>query len=254
MNINEVAILIDNSKNLKDMELKQYILKHNLHKLYSKSLSVNNLVNDLGVYPDNMSTDKANEYLNIHKLFNDNKPTAKVCDNLNSARRQRNKRLSGKINNMLTVGECSFLTLTFTPNTVSNTNELTRRRYVTRYLKSQSEHYIANIDYGNENGTEHYHAVIFGRVDFEPWRKYGNVNGKRVRFNGEKDTIDKLTKYVTKLTNHAIKNTCRNTKVIYSKNWHDLAINSYKKELSKNDKTFELGLDLFGNDLKLQLF
>ncbi len=125
----------------------------------------------------------------------------------------RTARLRQRVESMLKDGECVFATLTFTDDVLSKTSRETRRKYVTRYLKSQSDKYVANIDFGKKNEREHYHAVIYGKIDPLQWA-YGALNVKKV-----KDTSkpEKLAKYVNKLTNHAIKETCKRNAIIYSR-------------------------------------
>ena len=128
----------------------------------------------------------------------------------------REERLQARIKHFLQSGECIFLTLTFTDETLSKTSPETRRRYVTRYLKSVSDKYVANIDYGAKNGREHYHAIVVGdKIDFSPWRQYGNINGRHVRVESDPK---QLARYVSKLSNHAIKTTNKRCVIIYSKN------------------------------------
>lgn len=106
-------------------------------------------------------------------------------------------------------GKATFVTLTFTDAVLDSTNEETRRRYVARYLKASGHRYVANIDYGDKNGREHYHAVVSGRLDPTAWQ-CGALHVKPIRANNP----EKLAKYVTKLTFHAIKTPQR---VIYSR-------------------------------------
>ena len=77
----------------------------------------------------------------------------------------RSTRLKKRIEFMMNLGECTFLTLTFTDDVLNKTSQDTRRQHVFRYLKSQSSFYVANIDFGSKHGREHYHAIILGRVD-----------------------------------------------------------------------------------------
>lgn len=130
-----------------------------------------------------------------------------------SADRKRTKRLRHKVEKMIQANQCVFATLTFRDDVLADTSENTRRRYVTRYLKSQQGTYIANIDYGGKNGREHYHAIISGRIQPLEWQ-YGSLNVEKI-----KDTSKpiKLAKYVNKLTNHAIKETCKRNAIIYSR-------------------------------------
>jgi hypothetical protein len=242
---------IDNSKGLEGLELKQYCLKYGLHKLYDKSWFVFEHKIGTGVFPKGMSENLGLKYLNAYASFAENEKVKKVCYNLCNSRRQRTKRLNKKITDMLYVGQCYFLTLTFTDETLSNTNCLTRRRYVSRYLKSQTPYYIANVDFGSLREREHFHAVVFGQIDFNPWHKYGAINCKTIfsKFNDESRV--KLAKYITKLTNHAIKNTAKNFRCIYSKNWNDLVLKKRIRKVAEKDETVKIGLDLFGDDLKL---
>lgn len=147
-----------------------------------------------------------------------------------------NRHLKAYLNQSLPV---NFLTFTFSPETLEKTNDTTRRKAVTTYLKSQCKYYIANKDFGEKNGREHYHAVVVGNVDLTAWH-YGIINVQTVsnrkqltRTNVPKrykdldlktqvdlmkrDTEKKLSKYVAKLTNHAIKETAKRSAIIYSK-------------------------------------
>lgn len=109
-----------------------------------------------------------------------------------------------------------FLTLTFTDKCLNSTSPETRRKYVRRFLKENSVRYVANKDFGATNGREHYHAVVLvkGKLNYSKWR-YGCLNGQKIRLNGTSNT--KLAKYVSKLTNHAIKETCKRSVLIYSR-------------------------------------
>jgi len=128
---------------------------------------------------------------------------------------QREERLKSRIKHFMELGNCIFLTLTFTDETLSKTSPITRRRYVTRFLKSVADKYVANVDYGAKNGREHYHAVVVAdKVDFSLWRQYGNINGRPVRVGSDPKQI---ARYVSKLTNHAIKTTNKRCVIIYSK-------------------------------------
>lgn len=157
------------------------------------------------------------------------------------AENNRISRLKSRISLFLECKEpTNFLTLTFTDKILQNSTPSERRRWVVRYLKSQSDYYIANLDFGTLKDREHYHAVVLGRVDLEPWRKFGAINVQNVGNRKEltrnkvpkrykdldattaeslmrRDTEKKLAKYVAKLTNHAIKETTKRSAVIYSR-------------------------------------
>lgn len=175
-------------------------------------------------------------------FFNDTRPEdLQEAEKIIKAEYNRVSRLTSRINLFLNCkAPSTFVTLTFSDKTLQNSTPETRRRYVTRYLKSQSNFYIANLDFGKKNGREHYHALILGRVDLEPWRKLGHILAENVGNRYElarkkppkrylkydektqknlmaRDTEKKLSKYIAKLTNHAIKETTKRTAMIYSK-------------------------------------
>lgn len=144
----------------------------------------------------------------------------KVCENLHDAYSKRVIRLKKRIKSILhKYPYVLFITLTFTNEILQKTSQETRRRYVTRYLQLFGGDYVANIDYGKSTEREHYHAVVgytyLLHEDAEYQWKYGFFNMKHVR--NEKLNSERLSKYVAKLTNHAIKETAKGNKIIYAK-------------------------------------
>lgn len=160
---------------------------------------------------------------------------------INRASYYRARLLKYKIFNIIASNkECFFLTLTFKDSTLASTNELTRRRYITRFLANNCSSYIANKDFGAKNGREHYHAIVNGRINPKEWHKLGAINIKRIKSNwsniyndlpcdwskrdisvtlktsGSKEFL-KLAKYISKLTNHSIKETTKRSAIIYSR-------------------------------------
>ena len=71
--------------------------------------------------------------------------------------------------------------------------------------------YIVNVDYGAKNGRKHYHAIIESKEEPMTWQ-YGFCKFIKIQ------NIDKqaISKYLTKITNHTIKDTAE--KIIYSRN------------------------------------
>lgn len=116
-----------------------------------------------------------------------------------------------------------FLTLTFRDDILNNTCENTRRRYIQRILNDHCYYYCANIDFGNKNEREHYHACVVFKDNtiinlFKDLynTNYGFCCVQRVgKTNNDKEA---LSKYINKLTNHAFKKTTIAKRVIYSKN------------------------------------
>lgn len=115
-----------------------------------------------------------------------------------------------------------FGTLTFTNEVLETTSVETRRKYVSRYLKAISPCYIANIDYGDKeknpdsNEREHYHCLI--ACDSVPgsWQ-YGFC--KFLSIPKQEEDMKKISKYIAKLTNHAMKveRTGKAKRIIYSR-------------------------------------
>ena len=166
----------------------------------------------------------------------------KECEKIIKARYKKASRVKTKLSQMLRKNDTVvFLTLTFNDETLRDTTDETRRRYVTRYLKSFASDYVANIDFGKQNGREHYHAVANARAPLGEWSKYGFILSEYVKDvktdckprNVPKrykdlpldeqrrlmsiDDEKRLSKYIAKLSNHAIKETNRRSVLIYSK-------------------------------------
>jgi len=200
--------------------LKQFILEKKLDNETAKLSRKAFLLNQ---------REKTGEYFKIidnysfEKLINEKKTfikrygstTLKVANNLNQAKYQRTIRLKNRIREAVESGSAYFITITFNNKTLENTNEQTRRKYVSRWLKSLSEFYVANIDYGLINEREHYHAVI--TADTHPPKSwpYGFIDILKIKTN-DNDTT-RISKYISKLTNHAIKHTTKSKRIIYSK-------------------------------------
>lgn len=141
----------------------------------------------------------------------------KEAERINDAYFHRVKRLKHRISDMLKSGDCLFLTFTFTNYILLTTNADTRRQKVRRYLSQYNCPYVANIDFGKKYGREHYHAIIqCDKVDFSLYN-YGALNGQKITNQG--DDIVRLAKYISKLTNHAIKKTTKQNYIIYSRNF-----------------------------------
>lgn len=133
---------------------------------------------------------------------------------INHARYERVRRLKFYIQRMLNYGDCQFLTFTFNNKILSSTSSKTRKTYVTRFLKNLNTLYVANIDFGKQKGREHFHAVVCAdSIDYTSWCG-GNLDGEKIRY---KSDYAKVSQYVSKLTNHAIKETTKRNSMIYSR-------------------------------------
>lgn len=142
------------------------------------------------------------------------------ANRIDQANYQRRKRLRERITNIILNNESLFLTLTFNDEALQATTEKQRRTAVSRFLKQFNSRYVANIDYGAKNHREHYHAVIgCSHVDIETWtKKYGTIYAEHIRLKKDRENdIVKLSKYIAKLTNHAIKETTKRCALLYSR-------------------------------------
>ena len=200
--------------------LKQIILENKLHReagelslksyrLYQRS--------ENGLYYPSLKNYSFEKLENERKEFIDlyGHTILKIANNLNRASYQRTARLKERIREAVESGSAYFLTITFNNETLSKTNEKTRRVYVSRWLKSLTPFYVANIDYGAKNSREHYHAIITSDTCPPKSWKYGFIDILKVKTT-DNDTT-RISKYISKLTNHAIKNTTKSKRIIYSR-------------------------------------
>lgn len=201
-------------------ELKQIILENKLHREVGQfSLKGYRLyqMEQNGVYYPSLENysyqELENELTNFVNFYG--YTTLKVANNLNRASYYRTARLKERIREAVLSGSAWFITITFNPETLSKTNEKTRRVYVSRWLKSLTPFYVANIDYGKEKGREHYHAVITSDQRPPKTWSYGFIDILKVKTT-ENDT-KRISKYISKLTNHAIKHTTKSKRIIYSR-------------------------------------
>lgn len=137
---------------------------------------------------------------------------------INDAYKHRQQRLQKRVADMLLSGQCVFGTLNFNDETLNTTTEKERRVIVVRYLKSLGGRYVANIDFGAKKHREHYHfLMVIDRCNKKDWLKYGCAYFERVRNRSIERDKTRLSKYISKLSNHAIKETTRRSALIYSR-------------------------------------
>lgn len=147
----------------------------------------------------------------------------KVLKQMYDSHRRRVQRLKQKIRFRVLNNKCLWLTLTFRDEVLYSTSELTRRRYISRFLKSLNiPFYVANIDYGDKEKNleskerEHYHAIIQAEhIDMSLYN-YGFIYVERI--NNSVDSVARISKYINKLTSHAFKDSTKNhSRLIYSR-------------------------------------
>ena len=212
------------AKRKTDYAFKGYVLRNysDLISQYKKAklhdYAVNVCINE-GIVLNSLNSDSVSlAELQNECIYNELGNVYNEIAKIDNASCHRASRLRKRIESMLLNGDCLFLTLTFNDNTLNQTSEDTRRQYVRKYLKSFNCPYVANIDFGADNGREHYHAVInTSHIDLALWRVYGNINVERVRNKSIELSKTRLSKYISKLSNHAIKETTRRCCLIYSR-------------------------------------
>lgn len=207
-----------------DYAFKGYVLRNysDLISQYKKAkqydYAVNQCINE-GIVLKSLNSDSLSlAELQNECIYNDLGNVYNEITKIEHSSCKRAMRLRSRIESMLLNGQCLFLTLTFNDETLNQTSAETRRKYVSRFLKSFNCQYVANIDFGKENGREHYHAVInASRIELKEWRCYGNINVERIRNNNIALSKTRLSKYIAKLSNHAIKETTKRCCLIYSR-------------------------------------
>lgn len=196
---------------MSDYILKSQLINNGLFDLYKSYVNSLNCYNNLTEYgytfPDYLIP-----YLTLPILQIFTNEEFKECERIYDSNRKRSGRIKKKITEMIKK-PCLFLTLTFTDETLTNTSAETRRRYVRQFLTQFNVPAIANKDFGSENGREHYHSIIqTSNIDYSLYT-YGAINGKRVIVDYGCDK--RISKYISKLTNHSIKETTKRSTLIY---------------------------------------
>lgn len=119
-----------------------------------------------------------------------------------------------------------FMTFTFNDANI-NKCERTQRDAIKKVLNNKCD-FILNVDYGSENERKHYHVLAFSNECLLAYCKsvknglYGDFEGYKMGFsscieiNAEKEDIERLKKYINKLTNHTAKESTHNERVYYS--------------------------------------
>lgn len=182
------------------------------------------------------------------------------CWRLYENNRKRAKRLRRKIEVWSRYGYVYFITLTFKDSVFADTNADTRRQIVRRYLSTRGFVYCANIDFGGQFGREHYHAIIcaqeplqgtqdahkgnvlYNCPDFTEWnekRGFTCIQGPILVKDSKDENSLKIAKYTAKASNHALKETTRHTRLVYSRG----GIPWRQKELPKWDGFFTVTED-----------
>lgn len=150
---------------------------------------------------------RLHDYVIKHPEFNIDTVYDQVLTNHKKAIWKLQHRISDRINHMIeNKTNVYFLTLTFSDKNLplNDAQKIKSGNTIHDFMiKNNVSMYVANVDYGKENGRFHWHAVAMSKNPFshEFWTM-GAVNFKKV----PKTSIPlKLTRYLIKLKRHATK-------------------------------------------------
>lgn len=178
----------------------------------------NSLYNEVTTYYPSGSVQTI-KYLN-GEYFGMTDEEAKECEKIRRATKRQRTDIEKHISYLFQRKDYDlyFVTLTFNDEALTY-KEKTRYDHVIRTL-SQFDDYIANIDYGDENEREHYHAVValskhyrnvseldkiknFYNIGLLNKYRYGFYSAEKIKKTD--DAKKALAKYQTKLMFHSVK-------------------------------------------------
>lgn len=200
-------------------ELRQRVLQDGTYRKYTGNrkeafrngtLYVNETVND--------ETGETRRQVNIDAL-GVTKEEANECERIRKSKNKQRERIEEHIKFLFDSTSCDlfFVTFTFNDYILKNTKESTRKQKVTRTL-TPCDDYIGNVDYGEKNEREHYHALVAlnrdkyqryeddeGHLSLSVFSKYdyGFINVTEVKREGK--DAERLSRYISKLTLHSVK-------------------------------------------------
>jgi len=198
-----------------DYKLKADVMRVNLHKDVKKIDYVEHIKNR-AYYEDGIVMTNKYDDLYVDLIMQYGIKWIREARKINIASYKRVQRLKDRITSYLNLGQCIFATLTFRDDVLQSTTEKQRRVMVSRFLKGCSDKYVANIDYGNDDRfthREHYHALVLTDYISDVW-DYGFTWFERIH---RTDSETAVAKYISKLCNHAIKDSTKRACYIYSR-------------------------------------
>lgn len=149
--------------------------------------------------------------------FEEYKPFQKIIN----ARYCKSSRIKKRLVYLITHFDYLFFcTFTFDDLLLSKCDR-TKRDYIKCTLNNFTPdiHYILNVDYGKKNEREHYHCIVATNFNLD-LRKYLKENYRCFtscdRIGTSSNDIKRLSKYINKLTNHCIKDTTKNKRIVYN--------------------------------------
>lgn len=133
----------------------------------------------------------------------------KLCSLFSSNRNKKCKRYAEKVRELLTSSNCVFGTLTLRDEELNVSDEVMRKR-LQRFFNQNQCRYICNVDYGWKNERKHYHFIADVKsIDCNLW-KYGFAFIEPILKKKEFPLAD----YINKMSNHAVKQTTKNHRIM----------------------------------------
>lgn len=116
-----------------------------------------------------------------------------------------------------------FCTFTFSDEYIDKCDR-TKKDLIKNAIMDSSDdsYYILNIDYGKNTEREHYHAIIGSNYDISfPLMVNYDCFSYIEPIRCTKDDLVRITKYINKLSNHCVKDTTFNRRIIYNFKGYD---------------------------------
>lgn len=150
----------------------------------------------------------------------------KVFDSVLSSRYQKVSRIKKRFVYLINrYKNLYFITFTFDDDHIKLCDR-SRKDLIKSSLYSFDKNikYILNIDYGKKNERLHYHCIVAtnenGNLkDFLQNNYPCFTYTERIRFSA--DDVRRTTKYINKLSNHAIKDTTKKSRILYNFKGYD---------------------------------
>lgn len=130
-------------------------------------------------------------------------------------------RVRKRIELLLSLGTCYFITLTISDDKMN----IDHRRYIKKLFKGFD--FIINVDYSPTNNRKHYHGVVYC-PGVMPESNLGFYKYEKINSSSQF-----LSKYILKFTRHAIKEGTQAERILYSRGGR-LAMINYLNKFEKS--------------------
>lgn len=128
-----------------------------------------------------------------------------------------------------------FLTFTFDDKYI-NKCDRTKKDLIKNLLNEidSCSFYILNVDYGSKTERQHYHCIYGTNKDLNLkfiLDKYYPCFSYTEKIRLDSSSINKVSKYINKLSNHALKSSTKKSRIYFNfKGYGDISVEEVKKE------------------------